>query len=79
MAPADMVVIKIKSAMKIRSYVDEFKRTTRDLGNHLEQLVSESQSDQVFLQKARSEPLTKFREELKNYLREDILTKIKIE
>ena len=31
------------------------------------------------MQKARSEPLTKFREELKNYLREDILTKIKIE
>lgn len=78
-APAAMVTIKMKSAMKIRSYVDEFKRTTRDLGNHLEQLVSESQSDQVFLEKVRSEPLTKFREELESYLREDILTKIKIE
>ena len=30
------------------------------------------------MEKVRSEPLTKFREELENYLREDILTKIKI-
>lgn len=78
-APAAMVVIKIKSAMKIRSYVDEFKRTTRDLGNHLEQLGSESQSDQVFLEKVKIEELAKFRKELENYLREDILTKIGVE
>ena len=78
-APAAMVAIKIKSAMKIRSYVDEFKRTTRDLGNHLEQLVSESQSDQVFLEKVKIEELAKFRKELESYLCEDILTKIRVE
>jgi hypothetical protein len=78
-APAAMVIAKIKSALKIRPYLDEFKRTTRDLAKHLEELVSESQSDQAFLEKVRIEPLVKFSEELENYLREDILTKIKIE
>lgn len=78
-APSPMVIIKIKSAMKIRSYVTEFRRTTSDLGNHLEQLVSESQSDQVFLEKVRSQELAEFGKELESYMREDILTKIKRE
>lgn len=77
-APAAMVIAKIKSAMKIRSYLVEFKRTTRDLEYHLGQLVSESQSEKVFLEKVGSEPLGKFRGELENYLRDDILTKIEI-
>ena len=78
-APDAMVLSKIKCAMKIKSYVNELKRTTHDLGEHLEQLVSESQSDPVFLTKVTSEALGKFREELESYLREDILTKVRIE
>ena len=78
-APDAMVLSKIKWAMKIKSYANELKRTTHDLGKHLEQLVSESQSDPVFLTKVASEPLAKFREELESYLREDILKKIKVE
>ena len=76
-APSPMVIPKVKFAIKIRSYMKEYKKTTDDLGNHLQQLVSESQSDQVFLEKVTSQKLTKFATELGDYLREDVLPKIK--
>ena len=78
-APSQMVISKINSAVKIQSYWNEYRRTTKDLATHLKQLASESQSDQVFLEKVRSQELTKFATELEDYLRADILRKIEKE
>ena len=75
-APSSMVITKINSAVKVQSYRKEYRRTSRDLGTHLKQLASESQSDQVFLEKVTDQELTKFATELEEYLRKDILRKI---
>jgi len=76
-APSPMVISKINAAVKVQSYWKEYRRTTKNLGTHLQQLASESQSDQAFLEKVAGQKLTKFATELENYLREDILKKIK--
>ncbi|MGD0424619.1 MAG: nucleotidyl transferase AbiEii/AbiGii toxin family protein [Candidatus Bathyarchaeia archaeon] len=78
-APSSMVITKINSAVKVQSYRKEYRRTSRDLGTHLKQLASESQSDQVFLEKVTDQELTKFATELEEYLRKDILRKIEKE
>jgi predicted nucleotidyltransferase component of viral defense system len=75
-APSQMVITKINSAVKIPSYWNEYRRTTKDVETHLRQLASESQSDQVFLEKVTGGGLTEFAAELGDYLREDIITKI---
>lgn len=75
-APPEIVRSKLASALRIRAYKREYTRTTQNLEKHLEQLVAESRSDPVFVQRPDSVDLSKFAQELKEYLGREIVPRV---
>lgn len=74
-APPAIVRSKLASALKIKAYKKEYTRTTQNLQKHIEQLVAESASDPVFMEKPNFDELNQFAQELKEYLGKEIIPK----